>query len=57
MKAVINEGLPSGTLSTPRAWEKEQFIDGHLQSLTTSEYSYATPNQVFNEVAVDIEKL
>lgn len=57
MKAVINAGIPRGTLSTPRAWEGSEFIDGHMQSLLTNEEVYATPNQVFNEVAVDIEKL
>lgn len=57
MKAVINAGLPQGTLSAPRAWEAHEFVDGHMQSLLTNENSYATPNQVFNEVAVAIERL
>ncbi len=56
MKAVINAGLPQGTLSTPRAWEAHEFVEGHMQSLLTNENIYATPNQVFNEVAVAIEK-
>lgn len=56
MKAVINPGLRPGTLSTPHSWEGREFIDGHLQSLLTKENIYATPNQVFNEVAVEIEK-
>ncbi len=57
MKAYINPGLPQGMVAAPRAWQAEEFIDGHYASLPTNEFNQVTANFAFNDVAVDIEKL
>lgn len=57
MKAYVNAGLPQGMVAAPRAWQAEEFIDGHFASLPTNEFNQVTANFSFNDVAVDIEKL
>ncbi len=57
MKAYINPGLPEGMLAAPRAWQAEEFIDGHFASLPTNEFNQVAANFSFNDLAVDIEKL
>lgn len=57
MKAHINAGLPQGMVAAPRAWQAEEFIDGHYASLPTNEFNQVCANFSFNDVAVDIEKL
>lgn len=57
MKAYINAGLPQGMVAAPRAWQAEEFIDGHFASLPTNEFNQVAANFSFNDVAVDIEKL
>lgn len=57
MKAHINAGLPRGMVAAPRAFQAEEFIDGHYASLPTNEFNQVVANLAFNDVAVDIEKL
>lgn len=57
MKAVINAGLPQGMVAAPRAFQAEEFVEGHFASLPTNEFNQAVANMSFNDVAVDIEKL
>ena len=44
-------------VAAPRAWQAEEFIDGHYASLPTNEFNQVCANFSFNDVAVDIEKL
>lgn len=57
MKAVINAGLPKGMVAAPRAFQAEEFIEGHFASLPTNEFNQVVANMSFNDVAVDIEKM
>jgi len=57
MKAYINAGLPKGMVACPRAWQAEEFIDGHFASLPTNEFNQVVANFSFNDLAVDVEKL
>lgn len=57
MKAYVNAGLPRGMAAAPRAWQAEEFIDGHFANLPTNEFNQMAANLSFNDVAVDIEKL
>jgi anaerobic selenocysteine-containing dehydrogenase len=56
MKAVINPGLPSGMLSSPRSFQVDEFLSGHFASLSSSAYNQCLANRAFNDVAVAIEK-
>lgn len=57
MKAYTNAGLPRGMVASPRAWQAEEFIEGHFASLPTNEFNQVVANLSFNDVAVDIEKI
>lgn len=57
LEAIINAGIPRGTVTTTHAWDASQFIDGHPNSLLYKDYIYAVANQAFNDCAVEIEKL
>ncbi|MEG0324032.1 MAG: molybdopterin-dependent oxidoreductase, partial [Raoultibacter sp.] len=57
MKAVVNAGLPRGTVSSGRSFQAGEFIDGHFASLPSNEFNQMVANQSFNDVAVAIEKM
>jgi len=57
MKAVLNAGLPKGTVSSGRSFQADEFIDGHFASLPSIEFNQVCANQAFNDVAVAIEKI
>ncbi|NTU88288.1 MAG: molybdopterin-dependent oxidoreductase [Actinobacteria bacterium] len=57
MKAVINAGLPRGTVSSGRSFQADEFIEGHFASLPPKEFNQVCANQSFNDVAVGIEKV
>jgi molybdopterin-containing oxidoreductase family molybdopterin binding subunit len=57
LKATYNHGLPRKMLSCPRAFQVEEFIDGHFGDLSFNAYNQCVANQAFNDVAVAIEKV
>lgn len=56
LKVAVNAGLPKGTVTSPRGYQAEEYIDGHFSSLGSNGFNQAIANQVFNDVAVAIEK-
>ncbi len=56
MKATISSGYPRGVVGSPRSYHAKEFIEGHFASLSTNQYNQVCANQVFNDVAVAIEK-
>ncbi len=56
MKATLAPGYPRGIVGSPRSFHASEFVDGHFASLSTKEYNQVCANQVFNDVAVAIEK-
>lgn len=57
MKAVINAGAPRKTVSSPRAYTLDEFIDGHFAQLPNRKINQILANSAFNDLAVDLEKL
>lgn len=57
VKARIHNGLKPGVLSTPRTWEKHQYIDGSFQELTSAVSSPMVSNYAFSDKLVNIEKV
>lgn len=56
MKAVISAGLPPKTVSAPRGFQVDEFVEGHYADLPSNKYNQVCANQAFNDVAVGIEK-
>lgn len=56
LRAVVDPGLPAGMCNVPKGWEKNQFIDGDFQDLTSDYCNPSTVNQSFYDVLVDIQK-
>jgi anaerobic selenocysteine-containing dehydrogenase len=57
IKAVLSGGMPRKMLGCPRSFQASEFIEGHFQDLSTSAYNQVNANQVFNDLAVAVEKL
>jgi molybdopterin-containing oxidoreductase family molybdopterin binding subunit len=57
LKATCNYGLPRKMVSCPRAFQVEEFIDGHFGDLSFNAYNQCAANQAVNDVAVAIEKV
>ena len=57
MKAEINNGVQPGTITIPKGWEKQQFIDGHYQDLTSKVMNPMINNSAYFDVLADIEKV
>ena len=56
LKATLSAGMPRKALGCPRSYQDFEFGEGHFASLNTNEYNQYNANQVFNDVAVSIEK-
>lgn len=56
MKSTISSNYAPGTVGVLRSHNADEFIDGHTASLISNTYHPMTCNQIFNDVAVSIEK-
>ncbi|MFD0702298.1 molybdopterin oxidoreductase [Slackia equolifaciens] len=57
MRAVLHAGAPRKTVTVPRGFEMDEFIEGHFGNLSMHEYDGISRNQVFLDCAIDIEKI
>lgn len=57
MKATLSSGYPRKIVGCPRTFHQKEFIEGSFATLSTNQYNQACANQVFNDVAVAIEKV
>lgn len=56
LKARIDPGLPEGMCNIPKGWQRDQFISGGYQELTSRMINPVSLNQAYNEVLVEVEK-
>lgn len=56
LKAVIDAGLPEGMCNIPKGWQRDQFIEGGYQELTSRRLNPVTVNQSYSDVLVDVQK-
>lgn len=57
LKAFIDNGLQEGMCNCPKGWQRDQFIDGGYQELTSRYLNPVSVNQIFSDVIVEIEKV
>lgn len=57
LHAQLNSGNQPGVLSAPKGWHQNQFIDGHLSSLTQAVTTEVCANQGFHDTLVAVKKL
>ena len=55
-KSTIASNTPQGIVTISRSHNANEFISGHTASLSTNTYHPLTSNQIFNDVAVSVEK-
>ena len=56
LKAVIDAGLRKGMTNIPHGWQRDQFIEGHYNDLTSREMNPIVCNNNFNDVLIEVEK-
>ncbi|KTE92440.1 hypothetical protein AT727_19775 [Desulfitobacterium hafniense] len=56
IKAVINNGLRPGMVNIPHGWQKDQYIEGHYQDLTSNVVNPLYVNNAYFDTLVQIEK-
>lgn len=56
IKAVVDPGLREGMANIPHGWQRDQFIDGHYNDLTSREMNPIVCNNNFNDVLLEVEK-
>ncbi|KTE92413.1 dehydrogenase [Desulfitobacterium hafniense] len=56
LKAVINNGMRSGTVNIPKGWQRGQFIEGHYQELTSRVTNPVVDNSAYFDVLVEVKK-
>lgn len=57
IKAIINDAVQPGVLTMPKGWEKQEFIDGHYQDLTSRVTNPVCANSAFFDLLVGVEKV
>lgn len=57
LHAAINNGLPEGMCNIPKGWQRDQFISGGYQELTSSAVNNRSMNANFFDVLVEIRKV
>lgn len=57
LKAVIDPSLPEGMCNVPKGWQRDKFIAGGYQELTSRRLNPVNVNQSFNDVLVEIRKV
>ena len=56
IKAVIDDALPAGFIAMPKGWQRNQFIAGNMQDLTTNMVHPMAVNYVYYDCLVDVRK-
>ena len=56
LKAEVNDGIMPGVILIPKGWQREQFIEGCFQELTSSESDPMAVNFAFFDCLVDVRK-
>lgn len=56
VKAVVTEGIKPGVVSIPHGWQREQFIEGHTQDLTSVVMNDFCSNSAFYDFLCQVEK-
>lgn len=56
LKAEVNDSIMPGVISIPKGWQREQFIDGCFQELTSSKSDPMAVNFAFFDSLVDVKK-
>lgn len=56
LKAEVNDAIMPGVISIPKGWQREQFIDGCFQELTSSISDPMAVNYAFFDSLVDVKK-
>ncbi len=57
IKAVISNGLRPGMVNIPHGWQKDQFIEGHYQDMTSRVHNPVCVNSAFFDTLVEIKKM
>ena len=56
LKAEVNDAMMQGVISIPKGWQREQFIEGCFQELTSSKSDPMAVNFAFFDCLVDVKK-
>lgn len=56
LQATLCPGYPRGIVGCPRSFQADEYVDGHINSLSMQTYNQGCPNAIHNDVAVAIEK-
>lgn len=56
LKAEVNDSIMPGVISIPKGWQREQFIEGCFQELTSSISDPMAVNYAFFDSLVDVKK-
>lgn len=56
IKATITDAAPKGFLHIPKGWQRNQFIEGSYQNMTSSECDPLSVNFAFFDTLVDVRK-
>ena len=57
IKAIIDDGLPSGLVNLPKGWEADDFISGNYQNLTKRYINPIVISEPFCECRVQVERV
>lgn len=56
VKAVIDDSLPEGVCYIPKGWQRNQFIDGCFQELTSNAVDTCSGGYAYYDAVVDVKK-
>lgn len=56
LKAEVNDAIPTGVLTIPKGWQREQFIEGCFQELTNTISDPMSINFAYFDCLVDVKK-
>lgn len=56
LKARVSDAMPPGLVSTPKGWQRDAFIEGCYQDLTSSDTNPMAVNFQYFDTVVDVRK-
>lgn len=57
LKAILSEAQRPGIVTVPKGWQRDQFISGSYQELTSDHVNTTDYNQCFYDVLCDVRKV
>lgn len=56
VKAIMNDGVPSGMVLIDHGWQGDQFIEGHYSDLSSRYVDYAIPGPAWFDCLCEVER-